>query len=100
MIKTKFYIILFTFSLAFPQTSSVSFYGQGEYLNSFNASSIGLGNSKYFGENSSGFSVSFTFAIIIGISMSTGHIYLHNPHEIHKCEISNFKNAISKNCSL
>ena len=58
MIKNIFYIILFSFSMLFSQTSSMSFYGQGEYLNSFNASSIALGNSKYFGENSLGFSVS------------------------------------------
>ena len=51
MIKNKFYIILFSFSIVLSQTSTLSFYGQGEYLNSYNASSIALGNSKYFGEN-------------------------------------------------
>ena len=42
-----FYIIIFISSLL-SQTSSLSMYGFGEYINTYDASSIALGDSKYF----------------------------------------------------
>ena len=95
MIKIKFYIILFTFSLAFSQTSSVSFYGQGEYLNSFNASSIGLGNSKFFGENSSGFSVSSPSTYF-----KSSDLLISTSLKISKNKISNIEEMMKNNFEL
>ena len=46
--KSMLYIIFI--SIVFCQTSSLSMYGFGEYINSFDASSVALGDSKYFGE--------------------------------------------------
>ena len=57
MIKQIYYILLINLSILFAQTSMMSFYGTGEYLDSFDAISIGMGDSKYFGENSKGFSI-------------------------------------------
>ena len=49
MIKQIYYILLINLSILFAQTSMMSFYGTGEYLDSFDAISIGMGDSKYFG---------------------------------------------------
>ena len=57
MIRYK-YILFFSFSILFSQSSSFSFYGQGELFNTYNASSIAQGYSKYFGQNDKGFSLS------------------------------------------
>jgi len=53
----KFLLILFL-AILFPQTSSFSFYGQGELLNTHNASAIAQGDSKFFGQSNNGFTLS------------------------------------------
>jgi len=95
MIKSKSYIILIAFSIALSQTSSISFYGQGEYLNSFNASSIGLGNSKYFGENSSGFSVSSPSTYF-----KSSNLIISTSLKVSKNKISNIEEMMKNNFEL
>ena len=51
-------ILFFSISILFSQSSSLSFYGQGELFDTYNASAIAQGNSKYFGQNNNGFSLS------------------------------------------
>ena len=51
------YIILFV-SLFLPQSSSLGIYGFGEMVESYDASSVALGDSKFFSGNSTSFSVS------------------------------------------
>lgn len=46
------------FTCIFSQTSSLSMYGYGEYMNTYDASSISMGDSKYF----SGFSNRMSFS--------------------------------------
>ena len=58
MINKYKYILFFIFSMMFSQTSSLSFYGQGDFFGTYSASSIAQGNSKYFGQNDNGFSLS------------------------------------------
>ena len=57
MKKILIYIIL-NYSLLFSQTSSLSMYGYGEYINTYDASSISMGDSKYF----NGFSNRISFS--------------------------------------
>ena len=45
--KIIFYIITFC-SILFCQTSSLSIFGMGEYIDSYDASSMSMGDSKYF----------------------------------------------------
>ena len=52
------FLIILSSSLLFCQTSSLSFYGQGEPLNVYDASAIAQGNSNFFGLNKKGFSLS------------------------------------------
>ena len=58
MINRLKYILFFVFSIIYSQTSSLSFYGQGDFFDNYSASSIGQGSSKYFGQNDNGFSLS------------------------------------------
>ena len=95
MIKNKFYIILFSFSIVLSQTSTISFYGQGEYLNSYNASSIALGNSKYFGESSSGFSVSSPSTYF-----RTSDFIISTSLKVSKNKISNVEEMMKNNFEL
>ena len=53
-----FYLIILSFGISFSQSSSLSLYGIGERLYSFDANSISLGNSRLFTSNSRGFSLS------------------------------------------
>ena len=53
----KFHILLFI-SLLFPQSSSLGIYGFGEMVESYDASSVALGDSKFFSGNSNSFSIS------------------------------------------
>ena len=46
----KLIIHIIFISIVFSQTSTLSMYGFGEYINSFDASSVALGDSKYFGD--------------------------------------------------
>ena len=57
MKKVIIYIIL-NFSFIYSQGSSLSMYGTGEFMNNYDASSVASGESKYFAENSSGYSLS------------------------------------------
>ena len=44
----KLIVHIIFISIVFSQTSSLSMYGLGEYVNSIDASSVALGDSKYF----------------------------------------------------
>ena len=55
--KIIFYIITFC-SILFCQTSSLSIFGMGEYIDSYDASSMSMGDSKYF--NGSSDNISFS----------------------------------------
>jgi len=55
--KIIFYIIAFC-SMLFCQTSSLSIFGMGEYIDSYDASSMSMGDSKYF--NGSSDNISFS----------------------------------------
>ena len=57
MKKNNLYILLFL-SIIFPQSSSLGIYGFGEMVDSYDASSVGLGDSKFFSGNSTSFSIS------------------------------------------
>lgn len=57
MKKNNLYIILFV-SLILPQSSSLGIYGFGEMVESYNASSVALGDSKFFSGSSTSFSIS------------------------------------------
>ena len=52
-----FYFIILLFAVSFSQTSSLSLYGIGERIYSFDANSIGIGNSRLFTSNSNGFTL-------------------------------------------
>ena len=56
--KKMIYILIINFSFIFCQTSSLSLYGKGEFLNNYDAASVSLGESKYFAVNSKGYSLS------------------------------------------
>ena len=50
--------IIVNFSLLYSQSSSLSMYGNGEFMNNYDAASVASGESKYFAENSNGYSLS------------------------------------------
>ena len=85
MIKNIFCIIVFSLSMIFSQSSSISFYGMGEYLNTYDASSISKGDGIYFGENSNGFSLqslsshwkSESTNLALSLKFSNNHLNLH-----------------------
>ncbi len=56
MLKSIVYILFF--SLLYNQTSSLSLYGLGERINSYDANSIALGDMKLFSSNDIGFVLS------------------------------------------
>ena len=51
-------ILIIFFGLIFGQNSLLSLYGFGEHINSYDASSIGLGDSKFFSLNYNGLALS------------------------------------------
>ena len=58
MINKRNIIIFVFFSFVLSQNSLLSLYGFGEHINSYDASSIGLGDSKFFSLNYNGLALS------------------------------------------